>query len=114
MPLRMEGIEGVREEGNEDKDACRVRLLLALGAVPFVEGRYDKTDDMALQGEFMTSSESAAARYASKRVISEASLECLYARVSLALVDFIASFGHSRQMLMLAVVCMICLPCDGT
>lgn len=52
MPLRIEGIEGVREEGNEDKEACRVRLLLAPGAVPFVEGRYESTDDMSLQGEF--------------------------------------------------------------
>ena len=50
MPLRIEGIEGVREEGNDDKDACRVRLLLALGAVPFVEGRYERTDDMMLRG----------------------------------------------------------------
>lgn len=52
MPLRMEGIEGVREEGNEDSDAFRVRLLLAVGGVPFVEGRYERTDDMTLQGEF--------------------------------------------------------------
>lgn len=47
-PLRIEGIEGVREEGNDDRDACRVRLLLALATVPFVEGRCERTDDMAL------------------------------------------------------------------
>lgn len=38
MPLCMEGFEGVRE-GKEDKDACRLRLLLALATVPLVDGR---------------------------------------------------------------------------
>lgn len=50
MPLRMDGIEGVREDGKEDKEACRFRLLLPLAIVPLVEGRYDRTDAMVLGG----------------------------------------------------------------
>lgn len=48
----MEGIEGVRDEGNDDKEACRVRLLLALAVVPLVEGRYERIDAMMMEDEF--------------------------------------------------------------
>lgn len=37
-PLCMEGFEGVRE-GKDDKEACRLRLLLALATFPLVDGR---------------------------------------------------------------------------
>lgn len=57
-PLRIEGIEGVREEGNEDKDACRVRFVFALVAVPFVEGRYERTDAILLVTTSSVSGES--------------------------------------------------------
>jgi hypothetical protein len=51
IPLRMEGIEGVREDGKEDKDVFRFRLLLPLAIVPLVEGRYERTDAMVLGGK---------------------------------------------------------------
>ena len=46
MPLCIEGFEGVRDEGKEDKEACRVRLLLPLAVVPLVDGRYERTEVM--------------------------------------------------------------------
>ena len=40
MPLRMEVVDGVRDDGKEDKEVCRFRLLceLPLPDVPFVDG----------------------------------------------------------------------------
>ena len=38
-PLRMEGFEGVREDGKEDSEAWRSRTLLVLPVVPLVDGR---------------------------------------------------------------------------
>lgn len=37
-PFRIEGFEGVREDGNDDKEGLRLRVL-PLAVVPFVEGR---------------------------------------------------------------------------
>lgn len=39
MPFRIEGFDGVREDGNEDREGFRLRVLLPLAVVPFVEGR---------------------------------------------------------------------------
>jgi hypothetical protein len=50
IPFRIEGIDGVRDEGKEDNDACRLRLLLPLAVVPLVDGRYGRTDAMMLEG----------------------------------------------------------------
>ena len=44
MPLRIEGFEGVREEGNEDDDPWLFKLLLWVPEVPLVDGRYDRTE----------------------------------------------------------------------
>ena len=38
-PFRIEGLEVVREEGKDVRDACRSRVLVALPIVPLVEGR---------------------------------------------------------------------------
>ena len=46
MPLRIEGFDGVRDEGKEERDPCRLRLLLAVPLVPLVEGRYERTEVM--------------------------------------------------------------------
>lgn len=94
-PLRMEGIDGVREEGKEDKDACRVRLLFALVAVPFVVGRYERTDDMALREKFFVS-QGCRTKYSSKRAIIQASFECLYPPISFGIEHFIAFRSRSR------------------
>ena len=47
-PLCIEWLEGVREEGKEDKEACRLRLLLELTFVPLVADRYRETEAMML------------------------------------------------------------------
>lgn len=39
MPLCMEGFDGVRVEGKDDKEVWRLRLMLVLPVVPLVEGR---------------------------------------------------------------------------
>lgn len=38
-PLRIEGLEGVRDDGKEDSEAWRSRVLVVLLVVPLVEGR---------------------------------------------------------------------------
>ena len=37
--LRMDGFDGVRVEGKDDKEVCRLRGALVLLVVPLVEGR---------------------------------------------------------------------------
>ena len=37
----MEGLDGVRDDGNEEREPCRPMLLLV---VPLVEGRYESTE----------------------------------------------------------------------
>ena len=37
-PLRIEVFEAVLDEGKDDKDACRLRLLAVLAIVPLVVG----------------------------------------------------------------------------
>ncbi len=39
VPLRIEGLDGVRVEGNEDREVWRFRMVFALPVVPLVEGR---------------------------------------------------------------------------
>ena len=97
MPLRMEGIEGVREAGNEDKDACRVRLLPALVVVPFVEGRYERTDDMTLQERFDVSQEGRKKSIREKELSSNLHFGASIPPISLGAVDFIASVSQPRQ-----------------
>ena len=46
MPFRIEGFEGVRDEGKDERDPCRLRVLLAVPLVPLVEGRYERTELM--------------------------------------------------------------------
>lgn len=47
MPFRIEGFDGVRDEGNEESEPCRLRLLLAVPLLPpLVEGRYERTEVM--------------------------------------------------------------------
>lgn len=45
-PFLIEGFEGVRDEGKEDREPCRLRLLLAVPLVPLVEGLYESTEVM--------------------------------------------------------------------
>ena len=44
VPLRIEGLEGVRVEGKEDREVWRLRIVFALPIVPLVEGRYERTE----------------------------------------------------------------------
>lgn len=37
MPFRIEGFDGVREDGNEDREGFRLRVL-PLAVVPLVDG----------------------------------------------------------------------------
>ena len=47
MPFRIEGFDGVRDEGKEESEPCRLRLLLAVPLLPpLVEGRYERTEVM--------------------------------------------------------------------
>lgn len=46
MPLRIEGFDGVRDEGKDESEPCRFRLLVAVPLVPLVEGRYERTEVM--------------------------------------------------------------------
>ena len=46
MPFRIEGFEGVRDEGKDERDPCRLSVLLAVPLVPLVEGRYERTEVM--------------------------------------------------------------------
>lgn len=39
VPLRMEGLDGVRVDGKDDKEVWRLRTVFALPVVPLVEGR---------------------------------------------------------------------------
>lgn len=39
MPLRMEGFEGVREDGTEDSEPCLCNLPFDVPEVPLVDGR---------------------------------------------------------------------------
>lgn len=39
VPLRMEGLDGVRVDGKDDNDVWRLRTVFALPVVPLVEGR---------------------------------------------------------------------------
>lgn len=48
----MEGFDGVRVEGKDDREVWRLRtelVPLALAVVPLVEGRYESTDVMVGQ-----------------------------------------------------------------
>lgn len=45
-PFRIEGFDGVRDEGKDESEPCRLRLLLAVPLVPLVEGRYERTEVM--------------------------------------------------------------------
>lgn len=38
-PLRIEGLDGVRVEGKDDREVWRFRMVFALPVVPLVEGR---------------------------------------------------------------------------
>ena len=44
IPFRIDGLEGVRDEGKDESDSCRLRLLLMVPVVPLVEGRYERTE----------------------------------------------------------------------
>jgi len=47
IPFRIEGFDGVRDEGKEESEPCRLRLLLAVPLLPpLVEGRYERTEVM--------------------------------------------------------------------
>ena len=39
VPLRLKGLEEVRVEGKEDREAWRLRMVFALPVVPLVDGR---------------------------------------------------------------------------
>lgn len=38
-PLRIEGLDGVRVDGKDDREVWRLRTVFALPIVPLVEGR---------------------------------------------------------------------------
>ena len=44
--LRTDGFEGVRVEGKDDNEVCRLRGALVLAVVPLVEGRYERMEVM--------------------------------------------------------------------
>lgn len=47
IPFRIEGLDGVRDEGNEESEPCRLRLVLAVPLLPpLVEGRYERREVM--------------------------------------------------------------------
>ena len=46
MPFLIEGLDGVRDDGNEEREPCRPMLLPVVPVVPLVEGRYESTDAM--------------------------------------------------------------------
>lgn len=96
-PLRMEGIEGVREEGKEDKDACRVRFVLALAVVPLVEGRYERTDAILLVTTSSVSRESVTRSHQS--ALLKGFIGYLCPLISQGKETFSPALGHSCQML---------------
>lgn len=46
IPFRIDVFEEVREDGKEDKEGFRLRVLPPLVVVPLVEGRYERTEVM--------------------------------------------------------------------
>lgn len=44
--LRMDGFDGVRVEGKDDREVCLLRGAPVLPVVPLVEGRYERTEVM--------------------------------------------------------------------
>lgn len=44
MPFLIEGVDGVRDDGKEEREPCLPMLLLVVPVVPLVEGRYESTE----------------------------------------------------------------------